>query len=406
MGDINDVKYDYGELNFYDQMDKKEKLAEKYLEELNADEAFTQYLSGFRANSIEAFKKSFAEFKAEFELKKDQVFFRKRLFDEHFFEIAKDAIYAIQQKKLFDAQCKWRAGLLEIPEITISYEFAYWGENIKRCPFITPINESEIKILADFLLSNNNTESLFTNQRWQDYDAYKQDALLNEGDSTILPSWYQFYDEQLGNENLLLLPDIKTKQEQQYIELGKKENRPDLSLDEIIKEEQLQHMYSFDPTFESLPHVYRPRLTQPDDKRPFLNSNAEGYGKFMDQFESEHLKQVHQLRKSLNEDFKNIQPEDAKAFQEALSTLNYLGKEFPMLPNDSWLKGTIELAQRGKAQKTAAELEKAFIDYQQSLILDDEVYLDRTERYKVGLAKAYCKKLKALYFLGKQLAAN
>lgn len=401
MGDNNEIKHSYSDVRFFEEMDKKEQLTAKYLEELNADEAFVKYVNGFRGDAQESFKMDFAKFKADYELNKGDVFFRKKLFDNHFFNIAENAIYCIQQKKLFDAQCKWRAGLIEIPGITISYEFAYWGENIKRCKFISPINASEIKILEAFLLSNNNTDSFFTNQRWQDYDAYKQDALNNEGDSTILPSWYQFYDEQLGNENLLFLQDKKSELEKLYIELAKKENRPELSLDEILAEEQMQNMYSFDPNLESLPHVYRPRLTQPNDKRPFLDSNFEGYGKFIDQFENEHLKQVHQLRKSLNEDFNNIEEEDRAAFQEALNTMNYLGNEFPMLPNDNWIKGTIALAEKGKANKTAAELAKAFKEYEQGLLFDNEVYLNRTERYKVSLAKEYCDILKGLFFLGK-----
>ncbi len=47
-----------------------------------------------------------------------------------------DHLQYIQQKKLFDAQCLWRAEQLDIPDIQICYDFMIWEKDILNCPFI------------------------------------------------------------------------------------------------------------------------------------------------------------------------------------------------------------------------------------------------------------------------------
>src|SRR5687767_8395140 len=44
----------------------------------------------------------------------------------------------IQQKKLFDMQCLWRAEKISIPAIEVSTDFDYWEEDIFNCPFLEP----------------------------------------------------------------------------------------------------------------------------------------------------------------------------------------------------------------------------------------------------------------------------
>src|ERR1051325_4459109 len=50
--------------------------------------------------------------------------------DLQWVEDATDRLKEIQQKKLFDAQCLWRAEKLEIPEIKVTYDFYTWEGDI------------------------------------------------------------------------------------------------------------------------------------------------------------------------------------------------------------------------------------------------------------------------------------
>lgn len=128
----------------------------------------------------------------------------------------------IQQKKLFDLQCEWRAERIQIPGVEICFDFTMWEHDILNCPFIEPVSEQDIALYLRYLeypgaepLYRNATEML---QAWQDYDDMKEEHTNNDDDwnGYDLPAWYAYHNQFAGTGNLLLLPDIRGEKERHY----------------------------------------------------------------------------------------------------------------------------------------------------------------------------------------------
>ena len=77
----------------------------------------------------------------------------------------------IQQKKLFDKQCQWRAETFTHPAIETTSDFNYWEKNILNCPFIDPITEEDVALYIEFLQEYLGEDLTFLG-RWQDYNSY------------------------------------------------------------------------------------------------------------------------------------------------------------------------------------------------------------------------------------------
>ena len=74
--------------------------------------------------------------------------------DNPFLYYAEDALREIQQKKLFDLQCQWRAEMIELKGISTTNDFEYWEMNIREAKFLTRITEGELKTYMDYLKSS------------------------------------------------------------------------------------------------------------------------------------------------------------------------------------------------------------------------------------------------------------
>jgi hypothetical protein len=137
--------------------------------------------------------------------------------NEHpFLYYADDALCEIQQKKLFDLQCRWRAALIEIHGIYTTSDFKYWEENIREADFLTPVSEDELKIYMDYLKSSEYRVN-WKCHAWQDYAAIKNDYHNNSGRS-LIPPWYHYHNYATKNSSLLHLPDLIGEKEKIYLE--------------------------------------------------------------------------------------------------------------------------------------------------------------------------------------------
>lgn len=139
---------------------------------------------------------------------------------------AHEHLSIIQQKKLFDAQCRWRAGLEIFEGIDICYDFQVWEHDVINCIFLEQPSAYDIDLYCEYLLTQPcEVEFEFDGfNQWQDYEELKEAYHTNE-ENRNFPAWYEFHNSRTGNGILLALPDIKGKLERMYIDLGVKEKQ-------------------------------------------------------------------------------------------------------------------------------------------------------------------------------------
>jgi hypothetical protein len=141
-------------------------------------------------------------------------------------------LWAIQHKKVFDLQCRWRAEQVrDVPGVLICDDFASLSLGIENCAAVPPISEDELAVYLDWLRQADYERDLNDpyDQRWdwQNYRAIRE-ALAPEAPpagsrakpksaTKSLPlSWYRFSNERSGHDALLHLPDVRGHKEERY----------------------------------------------------------------------------------------------------------------------------------------------------------------------------------------------
>ena len=211
--------------------DKKEEpdydeLQKQWEEDLKSNPKVQKFLEFYRQTNSDAFFKQYAfnkmlAFKYA-DLYKEQ---NEGQQDSHWITIAMRHLSIIQQKKLFDAQCKWRGGLELYDGVEICYDFEVWQHDIMNCPFLESPTLEDVDLYSAFLLNSNDVESIFEySDDWQDYDELKEAYNTNEQNRNI-PEWYEFHNSRTGNGVLLTIPDVRGKLEEFYKDLARKEKQ-------------------------------------------------------------------------------------------------------------------------------------------------------------------------------------
>jgi len=208
-----------------------EELQKEFGDEIrNNPEKYKDFFEGCYPSSIEQFIKNYAYTKmniiadAEFYLS-----YTNENRELKYQSEANEIFDLILQKKLFDIQVQWRAETLEIPQVRLCADFIYWEERIRDCPFLDTVTEAEVRVMEQFLKSNN-----FSDQTkswlcyWQDAREIREKD--EEGRMDMYPEWYDFYDGRMGTGALQLLPDVRGEKEWGYIHL---------LMDEAQKEREL-----------------------------------------------------------------------------------------------------------------------------------------------------------------------
>lgn len=132
-----------------------------------------------------------------------------------FNEYAYEILGHIQQKKLFNLQCEWRAERIKLPGIEIAYDFELVSKAVLECPFIPPVTWEEVQVYIDFLQSPGFQFYNEYSVDWQDYDTLsKKDTPGYMPEE--MPRWYEFYDEYFDTAFLMKLPDIRGDKEEHY----------------------------------------------------------------------------------------------------------------------------------------------------------------------------------------------
>lgn len=203
---------------YYKQLEKE------FYEELKNSETAKTYFVKYRQDSVEKFMKAYVQRKLHlvqcYEFYADK-YHEKEISELGYQKKAEEMLQLILQKKLFNMQLRWRAGLLVIDEIYISYEFEFWAQHIMACSFIPTITRHELELMKEYLLRLNEDEEDELGDyyiRWQDYDSITAKDEFDDGEN--MPEWYEFYDSRMGTNMLLLLPDHKGKMERKYLSIS------------------------------------------------------------------------------------------------------------------------------------------------------------------------------------------
>src|ERR1041384_1540012 len=133
---------------------RKQKFLE-FKEELLRNEKLKKFLANVYPTSRESFISDYAQQKVTWlEWGPNHLKWLERD-DLQWVNDATSRLKEIQQKKLFDIQCQWRAEKIKIPGVRITCDFYYWEENIFNCPFISPVSSQDFDLYMQYLQSSN-----------------------------------------------------------------------------------------------------------------------------------------------------------------------------------------------------------------------------------------------------------
>jgi len=201
---------------------QKEAVARMEIEyELRNEIKYKEFFGNYHPEDVEEFIKAYSGRKVTW-INWGKFYYEHN--EDHqlrFYNQAQQCLWQIQQKKLFNLQCQWRAEKIKIAGILTSIDFRYWENNIKQCTFIPPITHWEFEMYMDYL-QNDEVEvdpaEADYEFEWQDYLRFADDySSVQDEDELIIPLWYQFYDNRMGTDSLMTLPDTRGEKESKYL---------------------------------------------------------------------------------------------------------------------------------------------------------------------------------------------
>ena len=195
-----------------------------WLEELQNSESVKNYLNRFNESSTKDFLKDYVHKKSIWNTYADLYADSIEKEQLQWINTAFKHLELILQKKLFDAQCLWRAEKISFENIEICEDFKVWEYDVFNCPFIEPVNEQDIDLYARYLLQNNAEALTDEYGDWQNYEEIKE-AYNTNNENRNFPEWYDFHNGHTGRGTLMLLPDIRGEKEKFYYDLHFEQQR-------------------------------------------------------------------------------------------------------------------------------------------------------------------------------------
>ena len=227
----------------------------------------------------------------------------------------------IQQKKLFDLQCQWRADQIKVKGIDICGDFQNWEDNILNCPYIQPIEPQEIDLYGDYLRSGDHERGGWFFGIWQDYEGVKE-GYNSDNQEGCFPAWYDFYNVRMGTGTLMLLPDVRGTKEDFYLRLSRKASEVQKEAENIIK-----------------PVTLKPQLTQQQSRLPRLDIYQSGVLKgFVRRFENNDTMEFAEACNAFSWD--NDDPYEIDV-NEILESLTESTEPVPTLQHYNWRQALV-----------------------------------------------------------------
>lgn len=213
---------------FMDEAEKAEKKAllyQQFYEELRNDPRIIAHYKDFDPVSVDEMLQEHAREKV-YLLENGPHFVETcEQKDLKYSDMAMACLKEIQQKKLFNLQCQWRAELVTDPRIESTEDFVEMGEDILNCKLISQIESDEIDLYYQYMQSDDYTyvPTFIPNQMWQFYEGMKMSETNPEkflSKLFIYPPWYRYHDTYATASNLMLLPDIRGEKEHYYLDIA------------------------------------------------------------------------------------------------------------------------------------------------------------------------------------------
>ncbi len=298
--------------------------------DLKTNPQYKEFFGKYNKTSVESFINNYAFQKANL-VKYGESYL---LNEEKLFLMQKNKaelrLWEIQQKKLFNLQCQWRAGMITLPGIETSYDFKYWEKNIENCPFIDAINDEEFDLYFEYIISDNFSD-LDWIYSWQDYDKIKEEYYHEEAE---VPEWYVFYDTRRNTAKLLELPDIKGTKEKFYIDIWEQHHKP--------KKEEVLYSY---PKAEK-------------DERPDLNVfSPDDVEEFIKKFENSKMIEYFRAYQ------KTVKNENDLELDQAIDILKGAERIVEIEGSDNWRLSIIDAAKKYQQMKIATAHRQTYQNY-------------------------------------------
>ncbi len=201
---------------------KEEDRRKLWRKEMEESEAWQNYFKQFNPAHVDNFIDTYLTYKNMWLEYGDMYEKRQEENSIRWVTAATKHLEIIQQKKLFDAQCLWRAEQLEIPEIKICCEFVVWGKNILNCKFIKPITQADIELYQQYLLTGEPDEDVgwWNTILWQYYEGIVESYHDSENSDDDFPSWYEYHNTYRGTSGYMSLPNIRGEKEDSYLSIA------------------------------------------------------------------------------------------------------------------------------------------------------------------------------------------
>ena len=324
-------------------MEINEAELEKEIEnDLRTNPKYQDYYQQYRPSSIEGLIKHYTQKKMLW-IKYGELYVQaKEKRTLRYKTVAKLLLSEIQQVKLFNMQCLWRAEKLEIPGIAVTQDFIYWEKNIENCPFLPPISREEFDLYKEYALTDEaeipTGRFLYGYEDWQEYDKIKRAFIIpDDGYVTVPPKWYVFYYNRHNGAPCTYLPDIRGDKENFYFDIWRKHNSA------VSPQPSPRHLE-----------------TRPD----FLYYEDNNLREFIDRFED------HKIREYAGVMMEEKNADDDEDLIEALTTLNYADEAIEIISgNLPWRDAIMKTAELYEREKVYRELDNVYRSYLQRLKL-------------------------------------
>jgi hypothetical protein len=190
---------------------------------LETEERFVNLLKEYEPASVKRFIDYYAGMKAHWYEHGESFGNYLRSKENEWRDDAVESIKNIFYKKLFNLQCRWAAGEMDVPGIDISADFRRWQCDpslSEGC--LEPITDEEFQCYLDFLKwreenpvsqIDEDNEPLIS-LALDFFHHYRATAIDDEKEE--LPPWFEWYDTRFGTGHLNALPVMRIELEQDY----------------------------------------------------------------------------------------------------------------------------------------------------------------------------------------------
>jgi hypothetical protein len=304
-----------------EELIRADELIRQYTDELYTRPCYREFFDQYHPESVHAFIREYARRKAQYRMAEEENTERSEP-ELKWRCFAESCLAEIQQKKLFNLQCLWRAEQVHLDGIQTTADFLPLEFKIFSVPFLSPITEHELNLYLEYLMS---VEKVTDHTcRWQDYDRMKEAYQSHHPED--IPAWYRFYDTALGSTSLLSLEDKKGEAEKQILQKVSYGSVPD-------------------------------RASMSDD-RPRLEFNYHTLEFFVYTFENKKI-----IRQFLHAERFHPDIDNNKMLFDSWNMLLESDEEIPVSGSGDWKAVLIQTADQYRRKKTAQALTALFKEY-------------------------------------------